>query len=176
MKNLTKLLLFATLFIVSINTANGQDKYMAVVSQEGNLSFRITISDFYFYISQGGKITGYGSFVNGNISYNVYGKVDRIGSTNISYDVYNKINRVGTTNISYDVSGRVNRIGTISISYNVYDKISRFSNENVSYNVYDKVDKIGSASISYNINGNVGRISDTEGFVIFRPKTDGDND
>lgn len=175
MKILPKLFV-ATLFIASINTTNAQDKYMAIVSQPGTLSFRITISDFYLYVSQSGKITGYGSFVNGNISYNVYGKVSQIGSTSISYDVYGRINRIGSSNISYDVYERVNNIGSISISYNVYEKISVFSNDNVSYNVYDKVDRIGSASISYDGSGNVNRITDNEGFIIFRPKTEVNNE
>jgi len=164
-------LFFTCLFIISSFVSTAQDRLLAFLSQDGNLTFRITLEDFYFQISQSGKITEFGTLTSGNISYNVSGRVDRIGTTNISYNVSDKVDRVGTTNISYNVSGAVDRIGTTNISYNVSDKIDRIGTTNISYNVYNKVDRIGTSNISYNVYSKVDRISDSDGLIVFRNKT-----
>jgi hypothetical protein len=169
-KILPKLLL-AVLFIPMTTISNAQDRIVAMVSQDGNLSFRVTVSEFYVQISQSGKITEYGALATGNISYDVNGRVDKIGSTNVSYDVYDRMEKIGSTNISYNVYGRVDQIGSTNISYSVNDKIDRIGSKNVSYSVYDKVDRIGFSNISYNVYGKVERISDSEGFIIFRNKS-----
>lgn len=171
MKKLIPKLLLASLLIATTTISNAQDRLTAMVSQDGYLSFRMTLSEFYVHISQSGKITEFGALASGNISYDVNGRVDRIGTTNVSYDVYDRVDRIGSTNISYNVSGRVDRIGSTNISYSVRDKIDRIGSKNVSYNVYDKVDRIGSSNISYNVYGKVDRISDSEGFIIFRKKS-----
>src|SRR6476661_6207268 len=96
MRKLIPKLLLAILFIATTTISNAQDGLAAMVSQDGYLSFRITLSDFYVHISQSGKITEFGALASGNISYDVNGRVDRIGSTNVSYDVYDRVDRIGS--------------------------------------------------------------------------------
>jgi hypothetical protein len=171
MKKLLPKILLAVALIAMTTVASAQDRLVAMLSQDGNLSFRLTLSDFYIHVSQTGKITEFGALASGSISYDVNGRIDKIGSTNISYDVYDRIDRIGSTNISYNVYERVDRIGSTNISYSVKDKIDRIGSKSVSYNVYDKVDRIGSSSISYNVYNKVDRINDSEGFIIFRNKS-----
>ena len=160
-------ILFLTL---SINFVSGQNSFNAFITQEGNLSFRVTKSGFYLNTSEKGKITGYGALSSGTISYDFSGRVDKIGTLAISYDFSRRIEKIGTTNISYDFSGRVDKIGTTSISYDFSGKVEKIGGQSISYNFNGKVEKIGSTTISYNFSGNVDKINDDEGFVVFIPK------
>lgn len=164
-------LLFSCLFIFLSYVSTAQEKFLAYLSQDGSLTYRITANDFYFQISQSGNITEFGTLTSGSISYNVNGRVDKIGTTSISYNVYNKVDKIGSTNISYNVTGGVARIGSTNISYNVTDRINRFGGVNISFNVYDKVERIGASTISYNVYSKVERINDSEGIIIFRNTT-----
>ena len=162
---------FFLFLILAINFASGQNSVNALISQEGNLSFKVAKSGFYLYISVKGKITEYVTVSSGAISYDFNGRVDKIGTLTISYDLSGQIERIGTTKISYDLSGRVDKTGTTSISYNSDGKIDKIGGQTILYNFSGKVDKIGSTTISYNLSGNVDKINDDEGLVIFRPKT-----
>lgn len=163
------------LFTISLLTAtiisNAQDRITAVISQDGSINFRITLSEFYIQVSQSGRITEFGAMASGNISYDVNGRVDRIGTINVSNNLDGRIDRIGSTNISYNINGRVDRIGSTSISYSIRDRIDRIGSKSVSYNINDKVDRIGSSGISYNVHGKVDRISDSDGSIIFRSKS-----
>lgn len=166
------ILKFATVFIltISLKFVSAQSGLTAFVSQEGNLSFKLTKSAFYIYTSQKGKITGYGALGDGSISYDFKGRVDKIGALLISYDFSGRIDAIGTTKISYDFSGRVDQIGTTKINYDFSGNVDNLGGQRISYNLNKKVDKIGSATISYNFSGNVDKIDDDESLIVYIPK------
>lgn len=147
-----------------------QSNITATVSQQGSVSYRITRSGNYIYISQEGSITGYGSFGGGSITYDYKGRVDKIGTTTITYDYKGRIDGLGGNSISYDYKGRVDKVGNNSITYDYKDRLDKIGNYKVTYDYKGRVDKIGEANITYDYKGRVGKIDENEGMIIFRPE------
>jgi len=167
-----KLVILVFVILLSLKSYT-QTNSSVFVSQEGLVSFKLTKDDFYLYISQNGKITGYGTFGNGNIEYDYNNRVIQIGNIKISYDTRGRLGAFGNTIVHYDFNqNRVDKVGNLEIHYDFYqNRIDKFANLSIHYGFYDnKVDKIGNATIKYNNQGFVEKIDDYDEIVIFKPK------
>ncbi len=165
-KTIVKVAVFI-LLLIATNYTNAQTNFRAVLSKDGAVSFQLTESEFYIYVSSKGAITSFGALCNGSISYDFNGRVNKVGNVSVSYDYAGRIDKIGSTNISYNYSGQVNKIGATGIGYNFYGFTDKVGDRNIGYNYTGKADKIGKAVIGYNYNGNIDKITDDEGIIIF---------
>ncbi|MDB5120681.1 MAG: hypothetical protein JWN56_1899 [Sphingobacteriales bacterium] len=152
-------------FLIAPNYSSAQNKVTALVSQNGDLNFKVEKPSFYMCISQSGGITGYSILKTGVFSYDFNGRIEKIGAVAVSYDYYGRIDKIDSERISYDFNGRVNEVGDTKISYDFNNKVDNIGGQKVSYGHNGKVDKISSATVSYNFVGKVEKIDDDQGVV-----------
>jgi hypothetical protein len=93
--------------------------------------------------------------LDGNISYNMSGKVSSVGNISIGYNMSGKVSSIGNISIGYNMSGKVSSVGNFSIDYNMSGKVSSIGNISIGYNMSGKVSSIGNNSIGYNMSGKV---------------------
>ncbi|MBC3542016.1 hypothetical protein ACFSC6_08770 [Rufibacter sediminis] len=126
-KNRNAFLVIGFLIFLAIG-ANAQSKATAYLTEEGNLSFKISKPTFQIILSPKGKITNYVINADGDIDFDLEGRLKKMGTIDISYDFNGRINRIGTEQISYDFDNRVTQIGTTKISYSfITGKVSNIS-------------------------------------------------
>ncbi|KAA3436318.1 hypothetical protein [Rufibacter hautae] len=108
--------------------ANAQNSKTAYLTEQGNLSFKIKKTEFQILISPTGKVTNFAIDADGDIDFDMDGRLKKVGNTTISYDLDGRINRIGSEKISYDFENRVNQIGTTKISYSfITGKVDQIS-------------------------------------------------
>ncbi|WP_207432804.1 hypothetical protein [Sabulibacter ruber] len=120
MKNCFTLLVF-TFFLLIVGNASAQSSATAFLSERGDISFKVEKTDFHILLSQEGKITGYAIKANGEIDYDIHGRVRKIGQVEIAYDIHGRINKIGSEEISYNIDGRLTKIGRTEISYSFFN-------------------------------------------------------
>lgn len=109
--------LFIAMLSMLARNASAQQSGTSSLSNEAPLRFKIEKPSFCIYLSPQGKITGYDVKAEGDISYDLEGRVRQIGLVEISYDLYNRIRKIATNEITYDINGRVSGVGNTKISY-----------------------------------------------------------
>ena len=106
--------LLVVLFIAFSTVAFGQGMKIKWEDQAGR-EFSITAPSGDF---------SYGMISGDNISYDLNGRVNKVGSVYISYDLNGRVNKVGSVYISYDLNGRVNKIGRLYVSYDLNGRVT----------------------------------------------------
>lgn len=102
-----------------IDPSKAQNKVSAFISSRAELSFRVEKPSFFICISKEGDVTGYSILANGRISYDIHGRIDKVGDVEVSYDLDGRINKIDNEQISYDIHNRLNQIGDTRISYDI---------------------------------------------------------
>jgi hypothetical protein len=163
--NLTLIILIIAMTTITTN-ANCQKNIEAIISPQGNTTFKITLDRYCLYLSTKGMIIGFGAQNNEEISYDLCGRIQRIGLAKISYDLQNNLAAVGNDELIYDLKGHLQKIGNLIIKYDVENRLSEIGRKIVTYDIHTgKLLSIGSSSISYNLNGTIRQIQDPEGQV-----------
>lgn len=158
---ITNLLTFLTLILFSFtNSLKAQNKVSAFISLQAELSFKVEKSSFFICISKKGDITGYSILANGTISYDIHGRIEKVGDVKVSYDIHGRIDKIDNEQISYDIRNRLNQIGDTRISYDIHNRLESVGQQKVSYDIHGRVEKISLAKISYN---HLGKIEKVEG-------------
>jgi hypothetical protein len=167
MKNLRTLTILLMAFFFSLsNSTTAQNKVIAYISSYGELSFKVEKTNFYFCVSQKGRIISYSILAKGAMSYNLEGRIDKIGSVEIDYDLDERIDKIDQEAVIYDLEGRLDQIGSTKITYDLNNNVDNIGGQKVSYNFEGKVENIGSASITYKLNGRIDKINDDQGIVF----------
>lgn len=161
---LLTILFIAIFYCISITTS-AQNRVAACITLTGEIIYQVEMPQFRVSISPEGKLVNYTILSNGDISYNINGRVNKIGQISLSYDFDERIVKIGGESFRYDFDGRINEIGSIKITYNLERKIDKIGEYKISYNINGKVDRIGLGTISYNFNGKIQGIKDTEGII-----------
>jgi hypothetical protein len=168
--NLLKLSILTAAVLLTSTFCYSQATITATFSQQGSVNYRITQKGNYIDISQAGYSTGFGCTENGSVTYDLKGRVDKIGNTIISYDFKGRIDALGAVPISYDLKGRIDKVGDYSISYDFKNRIDKIGELIVTYDFKDRVDKIGESAITYDLKGRVDKIDGNSGIVILKTK------
>ncbi len=77
-----------------------------------------------FAISAPSGSFSYGMIQGDNVSYDLNGRVNKVGSVYISYDLNGKVNKVGSVYISYDLNRRVNKVGNLYVKYDLNGRVT----------------------------------------------------
>ncbi|RNI26033.1 hypothetical protein [Rufibacter latericius] len=124
-RHLSGLLLIAFLFLFS-GRVGAQNVTNAVLSKEGTLTLMVEKTAFQVILSLEGKIISYAIKADGDISYDLHGRLKQVGYVEISYDIHDRINKIASEEFSYDLHGRLSKIGKTEINYHfVSGKIER---------------------------------------------------
>ncbi|WP_207533260.1 hypothetical protein [Desertivirga arenae] len=158
------LLIFLSLSFISIPKAlKAQNKVSAFISgQKNELSFKVEKTSFFVCLSKGGEITGYSILANGTISYDLQGRIDKVGNVVVSYDLHGRIDKIDNERISYDIQDRLSEIGDTKISYDIHGRVESVGEQKVSYDIRGRVEKISLAKVSYNYLGKIDKIDRNE--------------
>ncbi|MFT3980088.1 MAG: hypothetical protein QM687_06425 [Ferruginibacter sp.] len=143
LKKFTTRISLMVLLSLFIYFAHGQGGVQVEVLQNSDVSFKIGTPVFYVCLSPQGKIAGYGTGDGKAISYDINGRVIKLGSSDVHYDVSNRVYRIGNTDISYDLNNRVIKIGATDISYDINNRVYRIGEEHISYNTDGRFERIG---------------------------------
>lgn len=119
----------------------------------GDFEVVIKVEDGSVTISAFGEVVDVE--LNGNVGYNMSGKINSVGGTSIKYNMSKKVSAIGNISIGYNMSGKISSVGSISIGYNMSGKISSVERTSIKYNMSGKVSSIGGNSIRYNMSGKI---------------------
>lgn len=158
------------MLFLSSTSLTAQNRVSAFISQHEELSFKVEKSTFFVSISQKGDITGYSILANGPISYDIHGRIEKVGEVQVSYNIHGRLDKIDNEQISYDIHNRLSQIGNTKISYDIHNRLESVGQQKISYDIHGRVDKISLAKISYNHFGRVEKVDRNEGLLYFELK------
>ncbi|RZK01612.1 MAG: hypothetical protein EOO43_24225 [Flavobacterium sp.] len=154
----TSILTLLALILFALTPIKAQNKVSAFISLQSELSFKVEKSSFSICISKKGDISGYSILANGTISYDIHGRIEKVGDVKISYDIHDRIDKIDNEQISYDIHNRLSQIGDTKISYDIHNRLESVGQQKVSYDIHGRVEKISLAKISYNYLGKIEKV------------------
>ncbi|UOH77949.1 hypothetical protein MT996_00415 [Ornithobacterium rhinotracheale] len=133
-----------------------------ILSRKGKVRGYVVYSDayddFFAYSFDSGDLS---RFRNKSISYDLDGRIEKVGDTRISYEFFsNKIEKIGGVRISYDFSGNVEKIGDKRISYNFDKRLEKIGGTRISYDLDKRVERMRDSRISYDFDDRISRVGE----------------
>jgi len=142
MKNAIFTLAFVVaLFFGAFNSASAQKDVGVRIVYGKVASLVLFESQISFGLSLDGKLTGFDAACSGEISYDLNGRISKIGDNSVSYDLGNRIVKIGSVSVEYDLEGRVGRIGARNVSYNLDNRVRAIGSINISYDLNDRINR-----------------------------------